>query len=74
MAMQKRMHEVCGKQHSVKGSVFPPSVCPFCFGCPIAAIVVGVASSGSPQTEASSIAADKQAEVYEWLDKVEAEL
>ena len=74
MEIAERIKEVCSKSNNQGNGVMPPLVCPYCFGCPIATIVVGIAGNGQ-QTVARSIAkkSDRN-EVNAWLDKVEAKL
>ena len=33
----------CREQHNIDGSVFPPSYCLVCDGCPLGALVKGIA-------------------------------
>ena len=72
MTIATEIAETCKLQYNHIGSVLPPQVCPYCFGCPIATIVVGIGDDPPPQREATPIPADKQPGVREWLTKVEA--
>lgn len=68
-----RISEVCGKSNKQGQGVMPPQVCPFCFGCPIATIVVGV-TGRNQQREATLVPPDSEEEVSAWLDKLEKKL
>lgn len=70
MNIAERISEVCRKSNDAAMGVLPPQVCPFCFGCPIATVVVGV-SGHHHITAAQPIPEDKQPEVNAWLDKIE---
>ena len=63
-----QISKVCHSQYRIKGSVLPPKVCPYCFGCPIASIVAGV--SGSSQTGPLPMPDKDIPGVMEWLNKV----
>ncbi len=75
MEIAERIKDVCSKQSKLGKGVMPPQVCPFCFGCPIATIVVGV-SGNNGQVAAKPIPQGEvgQKEVNAWLDRVEAKL
>lgn len=71
MAIRDRIESVCRKHNEVGKGVLNPRVCPFCFGCPLATIVVGV-SGRNNQTSARPIPEADQPGVNLWLDKIEA--
>lgn len=70
MLLAERIKEVCRKSHNRDMGVLPPQVCPYCMGCPLGTIVLGV-TGGNPQAEPLSISDDKAPPVIEWLDKLE---
>lgn len=70
MELSDRIKEVCGKSHNAACGVLPPQICSYCFGCPIATIVVGVAGRNY-ETEALPIPKEHEAEVNQWLDRIE---
>lgn len=74
--LANRIETVCTKQHHKGRGVFPPQVCVYCYGCPIATLVVGtIAGNPGPAPEtAEPIPAAHEAEVIAWLDRIEAGL
>ena len=73
MDLSKEISEVCRKHHRAGRGVFPPQVCPYCFGCPLATIVVGC-SGNNQQRAALNTPDDHVQEVRDWLGRVEAKL
>lgn len=71
MVISERISRVCHNSNQRGNGVMPPQVCPYCFSCPIATIVVGV-SGHNYQTGALPIPKDHETEVLTWLDKLEA--
>jgi len=84
MIMAERIKAVCKKQHDADGSVLPPQVCLFCYGCPIATITAGVTGAkdveawlegGDPFLSRALDIPDKNVpEVEAWLNKIEQKI
>lgn len=74
--LNDRISTVCGKQNKQGRGVFPPQVCVYCYGCPIATLVVGVIAGyqGPAPVQAAPIPPEHEAEVTAWLDRIEAGL
>lgn len=66
--MSQEIAAACKLQHDKTGGVFPPQVCPYCFGCPIATIVAGV-SGNNNQRGAIPIPDDNVPKIKTWLAK-----
>ena len=66
--LSERISAVCHTQHQRGNGVLPPQVCPYCFQCPIATLVVGV-TGAHYQREPLSIPDDAIKEVEIWLSK-----
>lgn len=76
MGISERMSNLCGRQNKAGRGVFPPQVCVYCFGCPIATLVVGTIAGdpGPAPAQAKPIPAGYEAEVTAWLNAIEAGL
>jgi len=61
----ERIKGVCGKQYTRSGSVLPPTVCPYCMGCPLGALF-------SRLPGPAPIPEKHKEEVLGWLSRREA--
>ncbi len=59
----------CSRVHARTEGVLPPSVCPYCMGCPIGTLVLGV--EGKRQGGPLPIPSDSVDEVKAWAAEEE---
>ncbi len=72
MAIKERISDVCHDNNRRGNGVLAPHACLYCFGCPIATLVVGV-SGRNYQTGAIPVTGEIKNEINAWLDKIVAE-
>lgn len=75
--LAERIKHVCNVSYAQHNSVLPPTVCPYCMGCPVGTIVVTVASvagHGGQQNAARPVPDDAAPDVIRWLDNLEITL
>lgn len=70
MTVRDRIEQVCRDNNKLGRGILSPFVCPYCGGCALQALVVGVA--GDDPGVVLPIAKDKEDPINAWLDKIEA--
>lgn len=68
-----RIEAACRRQHDQTGNVMPPTVCPYCMGCPLETLVVSITQPLSRPSGPEPIPAEHQTSINKWLTKLETE-